>query len=330
MYQIGNDAEFHGGIFAIARRVPGVVVLHDPDLREFMWQLVDRGRLGRAWVEEQTEREHGVTAWADLGLGSGQRLPLELAGTCGAFGVVVHSRGAFERMRERTRLPLRFLPLPYPRRRSTASGGEGHDGLRLVMLGLLSPNRCLDRVMRAMAAYGGGVSLDVFGELWPGSGMERLAGELGLGGRVQFRGYVTEEELDEALPGYDLAINVRNPSVGEASGVQLRIWQAGVPTLATRVGWYAEQPEGTLAWVDTARMEESFIEHWEAYAKDRAKFAMMAEAGRKVYEASHGPESYARKIVEFACAASRQRLVAVVERMRWEIMPMAKRAGFSG
>jgi len=38
--------------------------------------------------------------------------------------------------------------------------------------------------------------------------------------------------------------------MGEASGSQLRIWNAGTPAAVTREGWYAELSEDTVYFID--------------------------------------------------------------------------------
>ena len=56
---------------------------------------------------------------------------------------------------------------------------------------------------------------------------------LGLRERVTFHGYVSEAELEAALDDADLAVNLRYPTMGEASGSQLRIWDHALPSLVT-------------------------------------------------------------------------------------------------
>ena len=54
---------------------------------------------------------------------------------------------------------------------------------------------------------------------------------------VKIHGYV--RDLDERLAEADLAVNLRYPSMGEASAAQLRIWDHALPSLVTERGGIA-------------------------------------------------------------------------------------------
>ncbi len=75
--------------------------------------------------------------------------------------------------------------------------------------------------------------------------------QLNLVDRVHLHGFVSEPVLDDALRQAHLVLNLRHPSMGEASGSQLRIWNAGAPSVVTREGWYAGLPEDVVYSVDT-------------------------------------------------------------------------------
>lgn len=47
----------------------------------------------------------------------------------------------------------------------------------------------------------------------------------------------------------DMALNIRYPSMEEASFSQLRIWEHALPAIVTRVGWYATLPEDVVFFV---------------------------------------------------------------------------------
>ena len=79
--------------------------------------------------------------------------------------------------------------------------------------------------------------------------MRQRIATLELKDTVKVHGYAPAADLDGALSTAGLAINLRYPTMGEASASQLRIWEHALPSLVTRVGWYASLPEDAVAHV---------------------------------------------------------------------------------
>jgi hypothetical protein len=140
-----------------------------------------------------------------------------------------------------------------------------------------------------------------------------------LAGRVTIHGFVPEVELDRALASAHLALNLRYPTKGEASGSQLRIWSHGLPSLVTQVGWYAELPPGTVSFVRPDFLVEDLCAHLRAYAARPAGYVESGLRGHEYFVERHSPRSYAAKIVELAAQAA-------VYRQRWNALRMSGRA----
>ncbi len=120
---------------------------------------------------------------------------------------------------------------------------------------------------------------------------------LGLGSRVRRHGFVPAAELHAALARADLAINLRFPSMGEASASQLRIWDAALPSLVTRTGWYAALPEDAVFFVEPEREVDDIREHLLALRQDPDRFKRAGLRGRAVLEAHHAPTTYAEGLL---------------------------------
>ena len=89
---------------------------------------------------------------------------------------------------------------------------------------------------------------------------------------MTLHGFVPESELDAALASAHLALNLRYPTKGEASGSQLRIWSHGLPSLVTRIGWYTELPADTVSFVRPEFLVEDVCAHLRAYAACPASY----------------------------------------------------------
>ncbi len=84
----------------------------------------------------------------------------------------------------------------------------------------------------------------------------------------------------------DLAVNLRYPSAGEASGTLLRLLGLGKPVVVTDAGSFAELPDGTVAKVEPNESEEDLLlAYLEALAADPDLRRRLGENARRHAEA---------------------------------------------
>jgi len=146
--------------------------------------------------------------------------------------------------------------------------------------------------------------LDVMGKIWNSDIIYDKLTQLNLVDRVHLHGFVSEPVLDDALRQAHLVLNLRHPSMGEASGSQLRIWNAGAPSVVTREGWYAGLSEDVVYSIDVDDEVEQLQALFLKLAADRRAGDEIGAAGRVYFEAHHAPASYAQDIVAWAEEAS--------------------------
>ena len=120
---------------------------------------------------------------------------------------------------------------------------------------------------------------------------------------VSVHGYAPEPELDQALDGASLAINLRYPTMGEASASQLRIWDHALPSLVTKVGWYGTLPDEIVGHVRPENEVADIRAHLESFVEDPTRYARMGERGYRFVKEEHDPEAYAKTIVSLASDA---------------------------
>ena len=180
----------------------------------------------------------------------------------------------------------------------------------MIVFGYLAPNRRIDVVIDVLASMpeADRFSLDIYGELANRSAVEDQISRLGLETSVKIRGFVPETELDCALASSDLAINLRFPTMGEASGSQLRCWANALPSIVSKVGWYATLPENAVGFVRPEFEREDLTFHLRNILQDRGKYERMGELGRKQLMDAHSPEQYAETLVNIAKHASSLRV----------------------
>ncbi len=126
-----------------------------------------------------------------------------------------------------------------------------------------------------------------------------LIGELGLGRLVSVHGFVAEAaELDAALQRSHLALNLRDPTMGEASASQLRIWQHGLPSLVTDIGWYATLPASTVAKVRRESELADIQMHLAEFLRAPERYREMGQAGRAYVQRTSHDRALSRRTLE--------------------------------
>jgi len=309
-YQMGNDPRYHHAIWHVSQQHPGIVILHDLMMQHFFSGLVfhDRGMNRREYLE-LVERYHGikgrVLAEAHVqGLLAteelAQRCPLTEAATENALAVIVHSDAAFSALAEDAsvvQLPL-CVGMEFP----TLDARQATEPYRIAVFGFLGPNRKLPLLLRALATFPerARFRLDIFGTMDGQEKMHQLVSRLGLSEMVTLHGFASAKELDVALRQTDLVVNLRDPSMGEASGSQLHLWQYALPSLVTRRAWYATLPEETVAFVRPEHEVEDIQRHLTEFLANPETYRELGRNGRQHVAKNHSIENYANGLLEVA------------------------------
>lgn len=338
IYNIGNNPLFHGSIWQIARQHAGIVILHDTRLHHFfdgLYRAQWRDLSGYLELMEfyygPAGRHDGYECFTSEARNineMAEKYPLTELATENALGVVVHTQPGFDALNRAGAAPLLYLPLPFAATARPAVARKptriDETRYRLILFGYVGRNRRLDAVLQALSDFPQREKfrLDIFGTILDDEKHVRTRiRALGLKNSVTLHGFTEEAELDEALAAADLAINLRYPTMGEASGSQLRIWAHALPALVTNTGWYAGLPADAVAFVRPGENEVSDIQsHLGAFLDDPKRFALMGQAGFEVLKQEHSPGDYVASLLEFAAEASLFRAQAAAGKL-------AERAG---
>jgi len=331
-YNLGNNHRFHASIWQVSRQHPGIVILHDLRVHNFFESLYRGHWRDTAGYLAQMKRCYG-----DEGLRAAnefvngvvsidfltEHYPFTPLALENCLAVVVHTQEALGEVEAMKQWPValaslpRTLPLNHEAENSPAT-----PPYRLIMFGYMGRNRRLDAVLEALAALPERESfqLDIFGEIPEARSLRSRIGKLGLGRLVQLHGYTPETELNKVMKTSHLAINLRYPTMGEASGSQLRIWYHGLPSLVTNVGWYSSLSSDTVAHVRPEHEIADIQSHLRAFLNNPELFAEMGRRGLHTLRERHDPERYVQTILDMA-ANVRQ------FRVRKSAFDLARRAG---
>lgn len=316
LYNIGNNPVFHGQILRASMRHPGIVILHDRALQDLCHAVLDDacadgesdsfyqaamshwyGRAGRDAARAARVGDVAVSSLA-------HDFPLFEVALQGALGAVTHNSEVGAEIADRfPGMPIATLPLPYS---PSITGGQSgsvlrqDQSIRLVMFGYLNPNRRLGEFLRtwAQSPWRARFELDLAGEMNNGPEIEAVIAEMGLGAQVRSHGFLPDNQLDALIGQAHLALNLRNPTMGEASGSQLRIWANGTASVVSDTGWYRQLPQGSVLRVSTQNEHSDLLTLLENLAECRIDLAAIARRGGECLAAGD-PATYSVSLAEW-------------------------------
>lgn len=309
-YNIGNNHLHHASIWQVSRQSPGIVITHDVRLHDFFESLYRGHWRDQPGYLAQIEKHYGeeglriATEFVSARHGDydfmAQRFSMIGAVIENALGALVHTKNAFEELQALHRCPVVYAPLPSaPIAASKQTGGRPSGPHRLIIFGHIGRNRRLDAVLEALSQLPqrDRFQLDIYGEIDDQKSLRQRIQTLALKDTVKVHGYAPAEDLDHALSTASLAINLRYPTMGEASASQLRIWEHALPSLVTRVGWYASLSEQAVAYVRPDNEVADIRSHLESFIENPERFAVMGQHGRRLVETDHHPRAYVNTII---------------------------------
>lgn len=313
VYQMGNHPAFHGWMLPLMAARPGVVHLHDLVLHHMAAGVLnDEARLLNGDYLSLLEKWHSANeiSAAGLALRCGApvwnredvvQFPLHQVATKLAIEVVVHSRYAADRVAaDFPWLPVTVVPQLYP----VVAPHRERDQLRTIaLLGGGHANRRFDWVVQALVAIDADltepVTLEIAGELEAAVSveLEALSGLRNV--RLINHGHVDNDQFRSVFERADLMIALRQPTMGETSAVVSKALQAGLPTIVSDHGWYAELPVSVKKLAPDAGCSEALADLLRQLILDQRSYAAWADectdaARRAAFDPFVAAEQYAR------------------------------------
>ncbi len=262
VYQLGNNVDFHLQIYRTAWQAPGLVVLHDLALDDFVRGLQSvSDPLGYVAVREALQARDRLRS-TDAGRNEPLRTPWAAAIARRSRGIVVHSQFCRRYLEEfGCKTPIYVVPHPpvetveaiegsAARGRALRGRAEARGATALVVaVGDMNQAKRLDAVLRAATALDPGVHVALVGrkvqtfDVWP------LVHASGLGDRVHVEQDVSDQDFLGWIHAADVVVDLRFPHRGEESGSLARAMQVGRPTVLSATGTYLDVPDGTAVHI---------------------------------------------------------------------------------
>lgn len=258
IYHLGNNSDFHKGIYELAWNYPGTVVLHDYNLSAFMYEAFYRrnNELYRQALpnEYSDDGRKRFQALLHRLIPDGAKSPMSHAVVSRSRKAIVHHRWVKDQFinNEHIEVIPMFAQLNY---RPTQDEIETfkkkfcikNSHFIVTCLGFVNSNKLPQlqiEVVKRLIDDGYPLQMIFAGE--PAPEVKGLVSEVRsgrYGENIIFTGYQTEPDYFSALFASDVIINLRHPSMGEGSLTLMHALAAAKPTIISDINQYREFPD---------------------------------------------------------------------------------------
>lgn len=273
VYHLGNNVEFHRAIYRHAIQTPGLVVVHDLALDDFVRGMIAAGDpLGHQALREGLANAPGLTELPDAMRNEPLRIPFIAHVARRARGIVVHSPFVERYLRAfGCRTPVFVAPHPVVESERDVERALGRRavlraplevvGMRSLVgvFGDQNAAKLIDLVLAAVATLPESVHVALVGRRIEGYDLDPVVRASGLGGRVHVHADVSDADFLAWMGASDVAVDLRFPHRGEVSGSLARSMQCGRATVVSATGTYLDLPEDVVARVPAGRPDPSEI-----------------------------------------------------------------------
>ena len=331
VYHLGNDHRYHARMLEVARAHPGIVVFHDFALQDFFLGLAQERGHPETYLEEVFAC-HGYDATRDaaeaLERGSTPpllALPLDFPLNCrlarGAEAIIVHSEWSRARFAQSApSVPVAHINMPIKPRANptlslppppaTASGdavaavapGKTNDVVQIANFGLITPGKGIEKGLRALSSLRAGHNFHytLVGEPNAFFDVRALVRKYDMEDRVTITGHVSLVEFERRISATDIALNLRERTVGETSASLCRIMAAGVPAVVFNVGAFAELPNDAVVKIEHDEQAGALLEAYlRRLIEDAPLRQRIGENARRYIVEQHDIETSAASYLEF-------------------------------
>jgi glycosyltransferase involved in cell wall biosynthesis len=292
-------------------------VFHDFALQHFFLERAREFGNPNAYLAE-LEASHGVELRVEaeeyLSRGSAPpfyenpaAFPMNRRLANSAEGIIVHSEWSRSRLaRIAPGVPVVQIEPGIPEAAGELELQPTHskqsETITIASFGFITGSKGLENAIRALAALKDDFSFHYYlvGEPDGYFDVLELAETYGVQDRVFITGYVDLSTFKQLIAQTDIAINLRDKTVGETSASLCRLMAAAVPTVVSDIGWFSELPNDCVIKVETGANVDLMLCAYlrELMINSQLRHSIGRNA-RRFVEAHHRIEQAAQKYLEF-------------------------------
>lgn len=290
IYHIGNNSAYHTNIYEYLLKYTGIAEIHDYVLQPFFYYSYipkgEKGKFlkaledgyglaGREYYEKISKRVIRTDNDMDI-----EKFPMSRTIWANAKATIYHNHWSKGKMETRERvyvIPLASFDKKEISKEKKLSIREEFrkrynikDEIIVGCFGFTNENKRPDKVLHAVSELikgGYEIKLIYFGKNNM-SLLTDLIDQYHLNQNVVITGYLNSEQYEVGLEMCDIVVNLRYPSMGEASGTLCEAFQYGKPVLVSQINQYTEYPDEVCWKVPIGKYEISIIKEMIAYLID--------------------------------------------------------------
>jgi glycosyltransferase involved in cell wall biosynthesis/SAM-dependent methyltransferase len=317
LYHMGNDHRYHASMLEAMRIRPGIVVFHDFALQDFYLGLAREKKDLRVYLDE-VKICHGPRVGNDaaktLARGATPTIfarpldfPLNHSIAKSAEGIIVHSEWSAHRFAAmapgvpvaqiKHHITARAAATPATIKSNGASGR-----VSIASFGLITPDKGIERALRALAQlrHNYDFHYTLVGSAANFPALPELLKRHELEDRVSVTGYVSLDDFQRRIVETDIAINLRERSVGATSGSLCRIMAAGIPAVISDVGAFSEFPDDAVVKIEHDGYGDALLQAYlRRLIEDAALRRRIGNNARRYVLAEHNIENSAARYAAF-------------------------------
>ncbi|HEX6732359.1 MAG TPA: methyltransferase domain-containing protein, partial [Pyrinomonadaceae bacterium] len=329
IYHMGNDHRYHSGMLDVMRQNPGIVVFHDFALQDFFLGLAREREDPDLYLNEvaachgDRARSEAARAMATAATPSLLSQPTEFPLNCrlarAAEGIIVHSRWSESRFRELApATPVWHVAMPV-RTPLIQHEPAGNGEIRIANFGLITPGKGIEHGLRALAQLKPThrFRYTLVGDPNPFFEVRQLIRRYEMEDHVTITGHLPMAEFERFIAKTDIALNIRERTVGETSASLCRLLTAGVCSIVSNVGWYSELPNNSVVKVPLdSHIDALLTAYLRRLIEDSKLRERIGENARRYALAEHnlerGAAAYLSVIETVVARRPRRKLLASV------------------
>ncbi len=311
LYHMGNNV-YHETIYEFVIRYPGVVVLHDLFLHQFIGSITFVKGDYASYVHElgYALGSDGMYLFRDIRLGK-RKFPVFEIPLCNrlidrSLALLVHSVSAASAVRNmRPERPVRVIPALITQHQGKSLRGSldvRDETVIFMSLGFVNATKQIELALRQFAHLKEtrpDIHYVIVGGVQGNFDLKGLITNLGLDGDVTSTGYIEDfQTFIDWTETADIVINLRHPTVGETSAAALRAMSAGKPIIVFDHGWYAELPDEACVKVPPMD-EQALYTAMRQLVEDPVARSSIGELARQTTRQNHDPGIVADAYIDF-------------------------------
>jgi len=321
IYNMGDNLDYHGSIYDVIQKRPGIVISHDLCLHNFFnryyfirqkqpekYIKISTRIYGEKDADMIQNASMSIEKWANMNLNdyhmTEQLYPYSL-------GLVVHSEYHASKLKLSYGGPICIVPLLYNNEwdidkiKNNNFNGYDSSKINLLTVGNVNPNKRAPSIIKAIGSnneLSGKINWTCIGSLDYKDYLEQLRKqitEMHLDKNIKLLGFVEHDQLCNYYAHADAVVNLRYPALEGASASLVEQMQIGKTVIVSNTGVYSEMPDDCVIKIDPYNEEEELTQALLDLVNNPTKLKSYGANAKAYAQNTFSSEKYGEKLFNF-------------------------------